>query len=374
MGDLTNKSNKYVDRIDEKSPEIISFELALITAKTYGFTFAPKTYDKNIHLPDIKLKTTKFVAAFDLKFNDHLSNLSGVTYPYLSPDHLMIANLVAIILWLIDDFVDEDISTNVKTPLDKKLDLLNACKNVCSANVVGGIEAESLIPSSIVLPSDLLDNLKIVLPSNLPDNLKIVTLLQKMFEMFKNPSLRAFGKKQFAEYLDGVVQHLHLDPTKPLSLSEFFDVRRLDGGCEVVWPLCFLDDDDENFDLIKDLLESDLGLKLRFAANFNVAIVNDILSFDRDVKRGDNFNAVLSYMHEYSVNREYATKALVEMCNKYFDEIIRVSTKFESHTQEERLFNKIAGKLALWCQASLIWHIETERYKAAKESLNKPNA
>jgi hypothetical protein len=308
-----------------------SFELSVTVAKKYGFTFAPKSYDKNVHLSDIKSQTRQFVTTFGLKFNDHLSNLAGVTYPYHSATHLMVANYVAIILWLIDDYVDEDIVkvANPK-PLQQKLDLLTACKNVCT-----NMEVE-------INP--------------------IISLLREIFNQIENATLQAFTKHQFAEYIDGVVQHLNLDPKNPLTLVEYFDIRRLDGGCEVVWPLCFLDETD--FEPYMQLLESDLGKKIRYAANFNVAIVNDILSIKRDIERGDNFNAVLSYMHEHHVDQEQAIAAMVEMCNCYFDEISTASTKYESLTTDENVLRKISSKLAIWCQASLIWHIETERYRA----------
>jgi hypothetical protein len=137
--------------------------------------------------------------------------------------------------------------------------------------------------------------------------------------------------------MEGVREHLHLD--KIPSVKEYVNIRRRDGACEVVWPLCFLD---TNFP--DAYLRSPQGLKNRTLANDNVSYVNDILSYKKDVREGTNFNIVISYMHENKVSLEAATEILVQDCNRFYEEL------YDSH-------------LMNWCRGSLHWHLMAKRYK-----------
>lgn len=283
------------------------------------FIFPGKNLDINKAIDNVDSLTKDYLDKYGVKYIKEFTKLAGIVYPYLSEKSLLNANLIHIFLWLLDDQVDDPAVT-----IETKIELLDRL-----TFFINNTDRE-------ILPTD---------------NLAVV-ILNALFKKIKSKEIIEYLEIQLKDYFAGIREHISLENYKILSVEDYTRIRKFDGACEVVWALCFLDED---FTPFRNALESPIGLELREAVNINVSYVNDILSYDKDLLLGDNFNVVICYMNEHSVSKEEAIKVLVDKCNKRYQKIIMTPYKNDTITV-------LVERLAIWCRGSLEWHLKSKRY------------
>lgn len=280
------------------------------------FDYAPSSSTLSGRLPKLHEETKKALDMFGFSYTKELSLLADLVYQYLSIESLCIANLIHMFLYILDDQVD--VHQNDLSQTSEKLELLNKCMRV--------LDGELAI-----------------------DNLPIIQLMNYSLSKLHNKVLKSYVIDQIRDYITGVIKHIELN-NEILTVEEYTEIRLLDGACEVVWPLCFLDH--PNVESIVAYLKSDEGKHMRLLANKNVSFHNDVTSLKKDKKDGTTFNLVLCYKNQCNMTEDEATALVVGICNRTYRELENMSVG-----------NEIADKLANWCRFSLAWHLLAHRNK-----------
>jgi hypothetical protein len=294
-------------------------------------------------LSHVNASTRAFMQKHHLKYVEELTLLAAIVYPHLNYKQLCLANYVHIFLWVFDDFVDEP-----GVSIQEKMNLVNRCKTVLK-------HYQERKPSAYFNADALEQELKISFDTVLDENSsygeRIAIVFDKILFDFKDEFMLIYIVKQFFDYFDGVESHIHLKTGETLSVEEYEKIRLKDGACEVVWTLPFLD---QPFEVISNYLESSDGKLARLCASRNVSYVNDGLSYNRDIRDGQNFNIVCCYMHERQVSKEDAVKIVSQLCNTSFESLTSLAVDSTSRTIVERLSH--------WCIGSAYWHHKAKRY------------
>lgn len=283
---------------------------------TAAFDFALTDYQPSLQLEAIDIATQKWTSAFNLSYHSELTKLTGYVYHNLSFDSLCYANAVHIFLWIFDDYVD-----NKERETQPKLQLIQQCLSVCQKHLYNLKKIKTTEPIARLLV-DLL-------------NRPIASLLQ------------VYICEQLLDYFMGVIEHIGIGQLD-LNVKLYNRIRLADGACEVVWPLCLLDQSGSTLETSIKYLRSKDGRRARRWATKNVSYVNDILSVAKDKRSNEfHFNIVNCWMQEYKMTEAEAIAALTTRCNKYY-------IKLKDHGDEY---------LARWCAGSLQWHLNALRYR-----------
>lgn len=280
------------------------------------FDYIPDVLIPSKNLPALHEETEKTLSKFGFKYVKELSTLADFVYQFSTLEPLYIANLIHLFLYILDDQIDAN--QNDLSTVNEKLALLDQC----SKSLTDGCGA---------------------------DCPQIIKLMHYSLDKLQNKSLKSYIIEQIEGYIVGVTKHIGLN-NEITSIRTYIDIRYLDGACEVVWLLAFLEY--PNIEEIIEYFRSDEGKHIRMLANTNVSLHNDVTSLEKDKKDGTTFNSVMCYMHHYDMSEDDAKALVIGICNRSYRELVEIGKT-----------NEYANKLAYWCKQSLGWHLTVNRNK-----------
>lgn len=246
-----------------------------------------------------------------MKYHSTLTRLSAYTYSYLPQNLFRLANRWHLMLWLIDDVVD-----NPLIPLIERQKLV--IDLVCNT----GVATKSLV------------------------QLFTQTMEEIKQEMITKPLLFSYFSSQVDNYLLlGILGKLAL--SEDCSLKDFGDVKEYDSACHTVWPLMLLD---SSVDMDLTLYDNP-----NLLANRIVTHTNDYYSYDKDIHvEKTRLNYCIKYMEAGIIkNKEEIWDFIIADYNKL------VAMKTGTHGVECLYLER----LILWCEASFYWHRGSSRYQ-----------
>ena len=275
----------------------------------------PETAVSEHTIDEVHAATNTILKPFGLKSSREFTRLALEVYPYLSLKLTAYINAFHIYLWLLDDIVDEP-----DTPLQIKEQLLS----------------ESLI--------SLADPVAAIQP--------ICKLGTHLLSNITNGQMRSYVMDKMELYYRAVREHISGTGTI-LTMEEYFKIRLNDGAVYAVLPFCF--SDMEDFAPYYQYLNSDTGKRALKLTNLNICYVNDLHSYQKDIREGCNFNMVFCHQAQYQTTITESIKILVEECNDHYRELTNIQDEL-----------KVTQRLLLWCEGSARWHAEAERYRLPK--------
>lgn len=280
------------------------------------FDYIPDVLIPSNNISALHEKTEKSLSKFGFKYVKELSTLADFVYRYSDLKPLYIANLIHLFLYILDDQIDAN--QNDLSTVSEKIALLDQC----SISLNGKYDINSP---------------------------QIIKLMHYSLDKLQNQSLKSYIIEQIEGYILGVTRHIGLR-NEIVPIGTYMDIRYLDGACEVVWLLAFLDH--PNIEEIIEYFRSDEGKHVRMLANTNVSLHNDVTSLEKDKKDGTTFNSIICYMHQYDMSEDEAKALVIGICNRSYRELVEIG-KTNEHT----------NKLAYWCKQSLGWHLIVKRNK-----------
>lgn len=277
--------------------------------------------------------TKTWVTKFNLNYISELSQLAIQVYPYLSFPSLCFANAIHVFLWILDDVVDEPSLT-----LEERQGLIQACMNT--------LTQYTSKTNDIMVVNDAYKYAG------------IIQFLNDLLQYTMSMALKLYLCEQLQDYFCGVLQHLQLPSDQILSVTAYTEIRVADGACEVVWPLCLLDESPSDIFTALLFMRSKEGMALRRYANLHVSYANDVLSYHKDLAQNTGFNVVFSFMKDDPLlTVQDATQKVIVLCNTIY-------TRLKHADNDVPLtITQFVSRLQRWCRGSLVWHKAAQRYK-----------
>ena len=152
-------------------------------------------------------------------------------------------------------------------------------------------------------------------------------------------------------------------------VATYMKMRATTSGWQTVLELMSIN---RLFKLPPEVLDQIDVQHLSLKANNIICWANDISSFEKEMRRGDVHNLVLTLRHEHQCTLLKAIQRAAELHDNEVRAFIELETQLPSFGKDiDYQLEQYASNLRSWIRGSLDWHFTSKRYRLAEIEIKR---